>query len=109
MQTRDHLQLEVMNFFWRHIQFPSQEGQKCWVVVFLNARGSSRLVARVIFIEPVRDLAEDWNELRFLVELEVFVNVPVDLSVRESQHEGNSTCWFSYDESPRWESEAGVG
>ena len=61
------------------------------MMVFLNARGKSRLVARIIFIELVRDLAEDWNELRFLVELEVVVNVPVNLSVCEPRREGNST------------------
>jgi len=79
------------------------------VVIFLNARGNARLVARVIFVEVVRDLAEDWNKLRFLVELEVVVDVPVDLSMCESQHEGNSTFWIAYDGLPRWESEAGVG
>ena len=79
-----------MDFFRGYIQFLSQEGQKCWVMVFLNARGKSRLVARIIFIELVRDLAEDWNELRFLVELEVVVDVPVNLSVREPRREGNS-------------------
>ena len=83
MHTLDLLQLKVMNFFGRHIQFLSQEGQKCWVVVFLNARGKIRLIVRLIFIEPGRDLAENRNELRFLVKLEAFVDIPVDLSVRE--------------------------
>ena len=58
------------------------------MVIFLNARGNSQLVACFVFVELVRDLAEDWNKLRFLVELEVVVDVPVDLSVRESRHEG---------------------
>ena len=83
MQTPNLLQFEVMNFIGGHIQFRCQEGQKCWVVIFLNARGKSRLIVRLIFIEPGRDLAENRNELRFLVKLEAFVDIPVDLSVRE--------------------------
>jgi len=97
VRTLDLLQFKVMDFFGGHTQLPSQERQKCWVVIFLNTRGKSRLFVPLVFIELIRDLAENRNELRLLVELEVVVNVPVDLNMREPWHEGGWTCYITYD------------
>ena len=77
------LQLEVVDFFGGYVQFFGQKRQKRWVVTSLDARGESRLLVRIVLIEFVRDLAENRNELRLLVEREFFVNVPVDLNTHE--------------------------
>ena len=54
------------------------------MVILLNTRGKGSLFVLLgVTIEPVRNLAEDWDELRFLVKLEVLVNVPVDLNLGE--------------------------
>ena len=72
-----------MDFFGRHTQFRSQERQKCWVVVSLDAGGKRSLLSHIVFIELVSDLAENRNELRLLVKLEIGIDVPVNFNVRE--------------------------
>ena len=56
-------------------------------MIFLDVRSKIRLLGRFAVIESVRDLAENRNKLRLLVELEAVVNVPVDLDVCEQRHE----------------------
>ena len=87
-----------MDFFGRYIQFLSQKRQKRWVVIFLGARGGSRLLLRIALIEFVRNLAENRNELRLLVEREFVVNVPVDLNTHKPWDESKYTRWITYDE-----------
>lgn len=62
------------------------------MVIFLDTRGKSRLFVHIIFIELVRDLAENRNELRLLVKLEVGVNVPVNLNMGKLWHKRKYTC-----------------
>jgi len=88
-QNRTHTQIlnlvqfKVVDFFGRHTEFLSQNRQKRWVVILLYARGKGCLLARIVSIELIRDLAENRNELRLLVKLEAIINVPVDLSTRK--------------------------
>lgn len=99
MDTRV-LQFEVMNLSGRYIQFLSQKRQQRWVMVFLDARSEIRRLGRLVFIESLRDLAENRNKLRLLVELEAVVNVPVDLNVCKSRQEKKSNV-----ESPTMDSQ----
>ena len=87
-----------MDFFWRYIQFLCQKSQKRWMVIFLNARGKSCLLARIVLVKIVRDLAENRNELGLLVEREVGVNIPVDLNADKPRYESKCTRWITHDE-----------
>ena len=62
------------------------------MVIFLDTRGKSRPFVHIVFIELVRDLAENRNELRLLVKLEVGVNVPVNLNMGKLWHKRKYTC-----------------
>jgi hypothetical protein len=79
VRAHDHLQFKVVDFFWGHVQFLSQESQQRWVVIFLNARSDSCLLVRFVVVELVRNQAEDRDELRLWVKFEAVVGTPVDL------------------------------
>ena len=82
------LQFKVVDFSRGYIQFISQERQKSRMVIVLDARGNRCPLVRVVPVELVRDLAENRNKLRLLVELEVVVDVSVDLDTHETWCEG---------------------
>jgi len=103
MQKLDLLQFEVMDFFGRHIQFLGQKRQKRRVVIFLDARGNSRLLGYIVSVELICDLAENRNELRLLVKLKIVVNAPVDLNTREPR------CRRKYTKNhARWMAKVGI-
>ena len=60
-------------------------------MIFLDTRGKSCLLVRLVIIKSFRDLAKNRDKFRFLVELEVFVNVPVDLNGYKSC-DGSEPC-----------------
>jgi TusA-related sulfurtransferase len=95
------LQFKVVDFSGRYIQFISQERQKSRMVIVLDARGNRCPLVCVVPVELVRDLTENRNKLRLLIELEVVVNVPVDLNMCETWHKEWYSYWITHDGSPR--------